>query len=116
MHPLLRPAAGRPGACLLESLPDEIDPVWNHPGASHESTDMSGATAPGRREPGVSLWGRRQDAGRTELVLSPRRQTGGVQIATRPEAAVAQSGARISVCAGGGHHGGVGRYLQLSEA
>src|ERR1700722_5508450 len=103
MHPLLRPPAGRHGASLLESLPYEIDPVWNHPGASHESTDTSGATAPGRREQSVSLWGRREDAGRTQLVLSARRQTGGVQTATRPENAHAQSVARISVCGTGSH-------------
>src|SRR5580692_5290685 len=105
MHPLLRSAAGRHGASLLESLPYEIDPVWNHQGASHESRGTSGATAPGRREQSVSLWGRREDAGRTQLVLSAGRQTGGVQITTRPEAAVAQSSERISICAGGGHHG-----------
>src|ERR1700722_8113070 len=116
MHSLLRPAAGRPGACLLESLPYEIDPVWNYPGASHQSRGTSGATAPGRRKQSVSLRGRRQDAGRTQLVLSARRQTGGVQIATGPEAALAQFGARLSVCAAGSHYGRVGRHLQLSEA
>src|SRR5580698_1376314 len=116
MHSLLRPVAGRHGAGLLESLSYQIDPVWNHPGASRESTDTSGATAPGRREQSVSLRGRREDAGRTQLVLSSRRQTGGIQIATRPEDAVAQSGARLSVCAAGSRHGRVGRHLQLSES
>ena len=91
VHALLRPAPGRPGAGLLEGLPDPVDPVRHDHRAARKSAEARRAAAPGRREARLPLRRRRQDARRAQLVLPARRQAGGLRPAARPEDAHAQS-------------------------
>ena len=81
-----------------------------------QSTETGRATAPDRREPGVPVRRGREDAGRTQLVLSAGGQAGSVRTAARPEDAHTQSGAVLAVCRAGRHPGRIGGHLQFPQS
>src|SRR6267143_5688299 len=116
VHALLRPAARRNGARLLESLPDQVDSVWYHPRASRKSANAGRATAPDRGKQGVSLRRRREDARRAELVLSVGRPTGSLRIAARSEDADAQPDSRVGVYGPGSDRRRPRRHLQFPQS
>ena len=99
-----------------KACPTAIDPVRNHQRAARTSAEAGGAAAPGRREQGVPLRRRRQDARRTEFVLSARRQAGGVRIAARSEDADAQSVLRLVVFRPRRRLVGLDRHLQFPQS
>ena len=58
VHPVLRPADGRPGARLRQGLPDRVDPVRPDRRAAGAGPEACGGLAPARRLRCVPVWRR----------------------------------------------------------
>src|SRR5262245_35422450 len=116
MHALLRPAAGRPRAGVLEGLPDGLHQLRPRRGPAQDGGSARRQAARAGREARVPLRHRRQDAGRPELVLPAGGPAGGLQPAARPEAAHAAPPFELMAVRGRRHPGRPRRPRELPHA
>src|SRR5437870_6785952 len=100
VHVVLRPAQGRPGAGVLQSLPHALDPVRSERRAAHARTQAR-RPAQGAGRQGRAL--RRRPAGRArraQFVLSAGRRARSVRPAAAPAAPLAASRQELDLLGG----------------
>src|SRR5205823_12941759 len=96
-HALLRPHARGHDAGVRSGVPDDLDQLWDDPRAEAEGTGAGRAAARPRRARRLSVWRRRDDARRAELLLLAGGQAGGLRAAARSQAALTQPQAGLAV-------------------
>src|SRR5690349_564643 len=100
VHPVLRPAQGRPRAGVFQSLPDRLDPVRGDRRATHARTQAR-RPAQGAGRQGRAL--RRRPAGRArraQFVLPAGRRARSVRSAAAPAAPLAASRQELDLLGG----------------